>query len=167
MTMEQKITINVIETKEFHVAARGYNQHEVDSFLDDICDEIERMEGVIAELQNKVEMAKAVERKEMASDGFAQNAPARGASVDKIIESAIQLAQSEANEIRSAAQLEASKIIAEAQSQAAEKLGSLEDEKAALIEQIATLKASAKEYREKFAELLRIHQEALTQTADL
>ena len=49
----QKITIEVIETKEFHVAARGYNQHEVDEFLDSICDELERIEGEMAALQQE------------------------------------------------------------------------------------------------------------------
>ena len=47
----QTITIEVIETKEFHVAARGYNQHEVDEFLDSICDELERMEAEMAALK--------------------------------------------------------------------------------------------------------------------
>ena len=47
----QKITIEVIETKEFHVAARGYNQHEVDEFLDSICDELERIEIEMDELK--------------------------------------------------------------------------------------------------------------------
>ena len=47
----QKITIEVIETKEFHTAARGYNQHEVDEFLDSICDEMERLEAEMSALQ--------------------------------------------------------------------------------------------------------------------
>ena len=51
MMQNQKITIEVIETKEFHVAARGYNQHEVDEFLDSICDELERIEGEMAALK--------------------------------------------------------------------------------------------------------------------
>ena len=51
----QKITIETIETKEFHVAARGYNQHEVDEFLDSICDELERVEGEINALKQENE----------------------------------------------------------------------------------------------------------------
>ena len=47
----EKITIEVIETKEFHVAARGYNQREVDEFLDSICDELESMEAEMASLE--------------------------------------------------------------------------------------------------------------------
>lgn len=165
--MEQKLTINDIETKQFRVVARGYNQHEVDAFLDDICDEIERMELVIDELQKKVAMTSAVERRDLAADGFAQSGASRGASVDKVIESAIQMAQSEADEIRNNARLEASQIVAAAERQAVELLGGLEAEKEKLAGQVETLKASAKEYREKFAELLRVHQEVLAQAEEL
>ena len=49
-----RITIGDIETKDFRVVAKGYDQQEVDEFLDLICDELERMEDEAAQLQRQV-----------------------------------------------------------------------------------------------------------------
>ena len=48
-----RITVEEISRKEFSFAPKGYNQKEVDDFLDDICDEIERLEGEIMDLKQK------------------------------------------------------------------------------------------------------------------
>ena len=48
-----RITVEEISRKEFSFAPKGYNQKEVDDFLDDICDEIERLEGEIVDLKQK------------------------------------------------------------------------------------------------------------------
>ena len=40
--MEQRITIDTIYQKDFRVKNRGYDQEEVDKFLDDIIEEMER-----------------------------------------------------------------------------------------------------------------------------
>ena len=48
-----RITVDEISRKEFSFANKGYNQKEVDDFLDDICDEIERMENEIMDLRQK------------------------------------------------------------------------------------------------------------------
>ena len=48
-----RITVEEISRKEFSFANKGYNQKEVDDFLDDICDEIERMENEIMDLRQK------------------------------------------------------------------------------------------------------------------
>ena len=52
----QKITIEVIETKEFHVAARGYNQHEVDEFLDRCADAVEELNKINNENERKMQV---------------------------------------------------------------------------------------------------------------
>ena len=49
----EKITVEVIAHKEFSISSKGYNQAEVDNFLDDICEEMERMEKEITELRQK------------------------------------------------------------------------------------------------------------------
>ena len=49
----EKITVEVIAHKEFTISSKGYNQTEVDNFLDDICEELERMDKEIAELRQK------------------------------------------------------------------------------------------------------------------
>ena len=38
----ERITSEVIAEKEFTIASRGYNQEEVDTFLDLICEEMDR-----------------------------------------------------------------------------------------------------------------------------
>ena len=48
-----RITVDEISRKEFSFANKGYNQKEVDDFLDDICDEMERMENEIKDLRQK------------------------------------------------------------------------------------------------------------------
>ena len=55
--MAQQITIQAIEQKEFRTKARGYDPEEVDTFLDDICDEMERQQNTIASLQQQVREA--------------------------------------------------------------------------------------------------------------
>ena len=52
----EKITVEVIAHKEFTISSKGYNQAEVDNFLDDICEELERMEKEITELRQKTTM---------------------------------------------------------------------------------------------------------------
>ena len=53
-----KITVEEISRKEFAIANRGYDQKEVDDFLDDICDEIERMENEIMDLKQKTSVVR-------------------------------------------------------------------------------------------------------------
>ena len=49
-----RITVDEISRKEFSFANKGYNQKEVDDFLDDICDEMERMESEIMDLKREL-----------------------------------------------------------------------------------------------------------------
>ena len=49
----ERITVDLISSKEFSFEAKGYNRQEVDNFLDDICEELERMDKEIAELRQK------------------------------------------------------------------------------------------------------------------
>ena len=51
--MMEKITVDLISSKEFSIENRGYSRQEVDEFLDDVCDEMERMEAEIQELRQK------------------------------------------------------------------------------------------------------------------
>ena len=51
------ITIKMIEDKEFPIAPMGYKRRDVDLFLDDICDEMERMTDEIQSLQMKLSQA--------------------------------------------------------------------------------------------------------------
>ena len=49
-----RITIEMIEEKEFKTKNRGYDPQEVDEFLDAICDELERLYNENATLQQQL-----------------------------------------------------------------------------------------------------------------
>ena len=49
----ERVTVELISNKEFSIESRGYNKQEVDNFLDDICEEMERMETEIKDLRQK------------------------------------------------------------------------------------------------------------------
>ena len=51
------LTVQMIESKEFSVAAMGYKRKEVDEFLDEICDEMDRLHEEIAQLQMRLSKA--------------------------------------------------------------------------------------------------------------
>lgn len=51
------LTVQMIENKEFSVAAMGYKRKEVDEFLDEICDEMDRLHEEIAQLQLRLSKA--------------------------------------------------------------------------------------------------------------
>ena len=58
-----RITVEMISQKQFSISNKGYNQSEVDDFLDDICDEIERMENEIMDLARRPRRSVPLPRK--------------------------------------------------------------------------------------------------------
>ena len=55
----ERITSEVIAEKEFTIANRGYNQEEVDTFLDLICEEMDRLNNEIQDLRQKTTIVRA------------------------------------------------------------------------------------------------------------
>ena len=167
----QKITIELIETKEFHVAARGYNQHEVDEFLDSICDELERVEGEINALKQENERlrnqavpgAKQVEAPAKAEEPAAK-APA---SADGTFREILEMAQRVKEQTIADAEAKAADIINNAEIQVKARLGNLAVEKDEVEAQVKALKAAAQDYKAKFAEMIATAQEALDAASDL
>ena len=54
----ERITSEVIAEKEFTIANRGYNQEEVDTFLDLICEELDRLNNDIQDMRQKTTMVR-------------------------------------------------------------------------------------------------------------
>ena len=72
----ERVTVDLISTKEFTQVSKGYNPKEVDEFLDDICDEMERMEAEIKDLRQKsTNLRPAQQPAAAAPDGPACAAP--------------------------------------------------------------------------------------------
>ena len=161
----QKITIEVIETKEFHVAARGYNQHEVDEFLDSICDELERMEAEMAALQ--------AENNRLQNQALPQAAPAVSYTAPVqtgaagTFQEILEMAQRVKEQTIADAEAKAAEILQNAETQVKARLGNLAEEKDELEAQVAALKNAAKDYKAKFAELLANAQDALDAANEL
>ena len=158
---DQKITIEVIETKEFHVAARGYNQHEVDEFLDSICDELERIEAKMAELEQENDRLKnqAVPQPKAA----VYQAPAAPVSTgaDGTFREILEMAQRVKDQTIADAKAKAAEIVEHAEIEVKARLGSLNEEKAALENEMDEIRESIQEYKNKFAALIASAQEAL------
>ena len=151
----EKITVEVIAHKEFSIASKGYDQTEVDNFLDDICEEMERMEKEIMDLRQKTTAVRP-----------AEPVPASGISAEQessfreLLEMAVQV-KDEA--IRKAKE-DAEAIRAKAETEATERLDGLSGERETLEKELEALKASAAEYRTKFRSLLEEQQKALDES---
>ena len=152
-----KITVEEISRKEFSFANKGYNQKEVDDFLDDICDEIERLEGEIVDLKQKTSAIRPA-----ASDP----APVSEKNEEAFREVLAMAVQVKEETLRKARE-DAEAIRAKAETEAAERLNGLSDEQKALETEVAALKKTAADYRAQFEALLQAQQEALEKAADL
>ena len=154
----EKITVELISRKEFTVSPKGYNQVEVDNFLDDICEEMEKMENEIMTLRQKTTTVRT-------------EAPARTPGVTPEEENSFREILEMAKQVRDdtirKAKEDAEAIRAKAETEASERLDGLNEEHQAMLRRPDELKASAREYREKFEALLKAQQEALDDATDL
>jgi cell division initiation protein len=151
-----RITVEEISRKEFSFANKGYNQKEVDDFLDDICDEIERMENEIMDLRQKTTVVRNETPNSTVSAENEQSFREVLAMAVQVKEETIRKAKEDAEAIR-----------AKAETEVTEKLDGLSDERKALEAEVETLKKAAADYRAKFEALLQAQQEALEKASDL
>ncbi len=156
----QKITIEVIESKEFHVAARGYSQPEVDEFLDSICDEIERMEVEMDALRTENERLKNQAVPQPVAAPVAAPAPAAN-TADGTFREILEMAQRVKEQTIADAQVKAAEIIRNAEDEVRTRLGNLTEEKEALEGKLAELRGSVQEYKARVAGLLNDVREML------
>lgn len=153
-----KITVDVISSKEFSFEPRGYNCQEVDNFLDEICDEMERMENEIKDLRQKTT---AVIPPVQKTAGAVTTEDAE--SLREILEMAQQV---KSETIRKARE-DAEAIRNKAEVEARERLDGLAEERDSLTGEVDRLKKAATDYRTKFEALLQAQQEALEKASDL
>ena len=153
-----RITVEDISSKEFSFATKGYNQKEVDDFLDDICDEIERMENEIMDLKQKTTVVRP-----------AQNPENTGVSTqnEESFREVLALAVQVKEETLRKAKEDAEAIRAKAETEASERLDGLSEERQKLEAEVAALKKTAADYRAQFEALLQAQQEALDKASGL
>ena len=152
-----RITVDEISRKEFSFANKGYNQKEVDDFLDDICDEMERMENEIMDLKQKTSVVRPVSQEPAAVT------PENEQSFREVLAMAVQVKE---EAIRKAKE-DAEAIRSKAETEAAERLDGLAEERKELEEKVAALRKTAADYRARFEALLQAQQEALEKASDL
>ena len=153
LSMQQQITIDMIESKEFKIKARGYDQEEVDTFLDEICDELERKQNAIAKLQQQLREAQAARSSAPVQPAAPAPAAVKAVGTDDIREM-LEMAQRIKNETVAEAQKKADAIIADAQAKAEMQLGDLTSQRNRLASEVEELKKAAADFRAKFAALL-------------
>jgi len=152
-----KITVDLITSKEFSLESRGYNRQEVDTFLDEICEEMERMESELQDLKQKTTQVRPAE------PAVSAVTPETETSFREILE----MAQKVKDETIRKAKEDAEAIRAKAEAEASERLGALTEEEEAASRRLENLKEAAKEYRQNFESLLQAQQEALEKAAEL
>ena len=157
----ERVTVDLISTKEFSHVSKGYNPKEVDEFLDDICDEMERMEAEIKDLRQKTTAVRP------AQPAAAAASAEPGEDITNQFKEILTTAQQVKDETIRKAKEDAAAIRAKAEAEATERLDGLKDEKEALTRQISELKATAANYRKQFEELLQAQQEALEKATEL
>ena len=151
-----RITVDEISRKEFSFANKGYNQKEVDDFLDDICDEIERMENEIMDLRQKTTAVRP-----------AQEDTGISAENEQSFREVLALAVQVKEETLRKAREDAEAIRVKAETEANERLDGLSDERKSLEAEVAALKKTAADYRAQFEALLQAQQEALDKASGL
>ena len=157
----ERITVDLISSKEFTIENRGYSRQEVDEFLDDVCDEMERMEAEIQELRQKNTAVRE------SAPAAAPTAAAPSAEEESRFREILEMAARVKDETIRKAKEDAEAIRAKAEAEATERLDGLNEEKDALTQQVSQLKETAANYRKQFEELLQAQQEALEKAADL
>ena len=152
-----RITVEEISSKEFSFANKGYNQKEVDDFLDDICDEIERMENEIMDLRQKTTAVRPTVQENTGVS--AENEE----SFREVLALAVQVKEETLRKARE----DAEAIRVKAETEATERLDGLSEERKTLEAEVAALKKTAADYRAQFEALLQAQQEALDKASGL
>ena len=158
----ERVTVDLISTKEYPRVNKGYDPKEVDEFLDDICDEMERMEAEIKDLRQQT----ASVRPAPAPAPAAANQEPDEEITSQFREILTTAQQVKEETIRKAKE-DAEAIRAKAEAEATERLDGLNEERDALTKQITELKATAANYRQQFEQLLQAQQEALEKATNL
>ena len=155
----ERVTVEMIADKEVTIESRGYNKDEVDGFLDQICEEIERLNNEIQDLRQKTTIVRPAAPATETS-GVSREEEGR---FREVLEAAVTVKE----EIVRKAREDAEAIRMKAETEAKERLDGLAEEREKLEKEVAALKETAAEYRRKFEELLNAQQEALEKATGL
>ncbi|MDO8915150.1 MAG: DivIVA domain-containing protein [Coriobacteriia bacterium] len=142
-----KLTPLDIHHKEFRLALRGYNQEEVDSFLDEVADEFERLFKENIDLSEKLDAA---------------NEKVRGyAEIEKTLHNTMLAAQRSSEEIKAKADKDAELLMRDAEIKAKELVQGALSEKQRTQSEFMRIKAAEDDFRLKFRAVLEDYMRGL------
>ena len=173
------LTSEDIQNVSFSIDRKGYDVDEVDVFLEHVADEVDAMNGLISELQYKLDEAlmSADEEAQVAQDASPVAGEESGEASERIAEleaqvaeleeklseknandnaisQALIVAQRSADEIVANARLDASNIIRDADEEAGRIVGKAESDRLKIAEAIRSLEADRSDVRAEYREML-------------
>ena len=155
----ERITADMIAEKEFSIESKGYNKEEVDTFLDLICEEMDRMNNEIQDLRQKTSIVRP--------SAPAPEAPTVSREDENKFREILEMAATVKEETIRKAREDAEAIRLKAETEAGERLNGLAGEREELEREVAALKETALAYRRQFEELLHAQQDALEKATGL
>jgi cell division initiation protein len=135
-----KLTPLDIHHKEFRLALRGYNQEEVDSFLDEVADEFERLFKENIDLSERLDAANEKVRSY--------------AEIEKTLHNTMLAAQQSSEDIHAKAEKEADMLLRDAEIKAKELVQAALAEKQKTQSEFMRIKAAEDDFRMRFREVL-------------
>lgn len=145
-----KLTPLDIHHKEFRRAIRGYSEEEVDVFLDQVAEEFERVFKENIDLKEQIEgMNNKVKQYE---------------GVESTLQRALLTAQQAADDVQNSAQKESVLIIKDAELKAKEIIQQVLTEKQNLQNELSSLGAAERDFRDKFKHLLNQYLDVLNKS---
>ena len=176
------LTAEDIQNVSFSIDRKGYDVDEVDVFLEHVADEVDAMNRLIVDLQDRLDEAQSdmtqaqdpfvVETREVQASGFEndeqsariaeleaqveelENKLSEKTANDSAISQALIVAQRSADEILANARVEASNIIKDADEEAGRIVGKAESDRMKIADAIRTLEADRADVRTEYRDML-------------
>ncbi|MDI6844296.1 MAG: DivIVA domain-containing protein [Anaerosomatales bacterium] len=138
-----KLTPLDIHHKEFSKSLRGYNEVEVDEFLDQVADELERL------FKENIELSERIEAAEEKVRAYQQ--------MEQTLNNTLLAAQKSADDIIAKAKHEAEVVLKEADVKAKEIIHNALQQKQKAQADLVRIKQAEEEFRKQFRALLESH----------
>ncbi len=144
------LTPEDVRTKEFRNSFRGYNEEEVDAFLDEVEAELARLLSENSELAERATSAPAAAPAPAAMPPMGETEEMLRRTLliaQRTADETIAEAKSEADKMVADARMHAQQMVSQAQQQANSQIGDLENRRRSLEAHIEGLRAFEREYR--------------------
>ncbi|MDO8880692.1 MAG: DivIVA domain-containing protein [Coriobacteriia bacterium] len=138
-----KLTPLDIHHKEFGHALRGYNEAEVDAFLDQVADELERL------FKENIDLSERIDGLDEKVRGYQD--------MERTLHNTLVSAQKSADEIIGKAQQEAAAVLKDAEVKAKEVIHSALTSKQKAVGDLTRIKQAEEAFRAEFRRLLETH----------